>query len=183
MNCEMFSRSRCDLQLYMFPGITASSSLGAGCHFLHWRRGNTTSAAVACRPGRPKVQYVGILWNFHEFGEIPHILRNSVQKQKITRSVLLYLHSSPCYSHIPGLGRLKQKEQNSSKLCEIPQNVRKSANFASSPPKAASVSWSRRITPVLEAGGGPGAPFAHFAPKSAISAQNTNFHYILTFGG
>ena len=49
------------------------------------------------------------------------------------------------------------------------QNVRNSALLR---PEAGNVRRSRRITPILEAGGGPGAPFAHLAPNGAHSAQS-----------
>ena len=76
--------------------------------------------------------------------------------------------------HCPrGVGR---NSRLFSTFSEIPRKVRKSAKCASSPPKAASVSWSRRITPVLEAGGGPGAPFAHFAPNGAICVPDADLH-------
>ena len=58
----------------------------------------------------------------------------------------------------------------------IPRKGRKCANSAPSPPKAASVSWSRGITPVLEAGGGPGAPFCTFCANGAICFPDADFH-------
>ena len=124
----------------------------------------------------PKCEKCGF-YEDHKFGEFPHILRHFTQKQKKNQLGGKHTHTlARATVTFHALGAKSKNTNIFSQFNEIPQNVRKSANFVSSPPKAASVSWSRRITPVLEAGGGPGAPFAHFAPKGAISAQNMNLH-------
>ena len=123
----MFSRSRCDLQFYMFSEITAGRSPGAGCHFLDWRRGNTTPAAGGCRPGRPKVRKVRNLGKFSRFGEIPHILRNFAQKQK-NQELFCYAYTlARATATFQALGAKSKKNrilQNCVKFCKICEKVR-----------------------------------------------------------